>query len=174
MNPGGLQMKNLILTFAMVLVGGTAQASMVESYRSNLTTFQFQKNTALGLEMEKSVVSGMISVTPISDITLSIYHQYKCEMGQMCPAIAYAPITYQVPVKSVKIGGCKERIYSGSTDLRLKDGSYTKIVVVDNRTNICESFVAIPATQVTLFTTQGVEGAIERHTMTGESMIDPM
>jgi len=168
----GDKMKNLVMTLAMVLIGSAAHASMVEEYSANLNSFNFQKDSVLSLETEGQNIGGTIDVEPVANITLTLYHSIKCEVGHVCSRVAYAPIVYQVPAKSVKTGKCGEKVYTGFTDERTVDGVLTQITVVDNTHNKCEYFRAIPATEVKMMIEGGRQDLNEYHVMTGERLAE--
>jgi hypothetical protein len=160
-------MKNLMMTLTVAFAGISAQASMVEEYSADLTKFQFQAESVLA--DYGNVTGGTVDVTPISDITITLYRTPSC--APKCK-IAYAPIVYQVPAKERHTGHCGEIVFSGEQDLRTVDGEYTAITVTDNTQNHCKYFAAIPQTQVKLVIKGGHDNLDETHTMSGEKMIE--
>jgi hypothetical protein len=167
-------MKNLIATIAIALVGFSAQASMVENYYADLTTFQFQKGTQLEQLTTGFDVNANVSITPISDISVSIFRSYHCAHGMMCPAIAYAPITYSVTKPTRSVGTCNETIFTGKVDGRLVDGGMTKITVIDNSTNTCKTFVMLQPTVVILEVQGPREAKSQRHVLNGNALHELM
>ncbi len=163
-------MKNVIVNLAIALVGFSAQASMIESYHADLNQFQIQPGTELSKIFVNSTVSAAVQVTPMLDISVSFFRSYKCPKGLFCPAIAiaYEPVTYTVEKPVRYVGNCKELIFEGEVDQRRVDGSRTKITVIDNTTNICKTYVALPATQVVL-ELQGPRSEVaERHVLSSD------
>ena len=162
-------MKNVIATIAMALVGFSAQASLVENYYADLNQFQIQPGTYLEKQLEGKDFTANIAITPITDITLSIFPVFKCPQGLFCPAvaIAYEPITFTVPMHKRFIGHCGEMIFTGRVDQRPVDGVMTDITVIDNTTNTCKTFVMLPATQVIVQRQSLLQANPERHVFSG-------
>lgn len=166
-------MKNLMIGLMVLVASAQAEARSLRRYlAAPLNHFQFQADTTLA---NRDIQGGNIAIDFFDkQITLSLQPAWHCPAGAMCAMVMPAAVEYTLPVVETKIGSCQERIYIARHDARPVDGALTQITVVDNSTNFCEYFAAIPTTEVTLEIsfierTHGQE-LRQVHKMTGEKL----
>lgn len=164
-------MKNVVVGL-LALVSAPVLASMLPFYHAQLDKLQFQPGSDLA-QMHFSVAT--VSVAPqYGNLTLSLNRTIKCVSGKMCPAIAYAPLVYQVPAQTAQEGACHEMIYSGVQDDRANGGELIQITVTDNTLNTCKTYIALPATEVILEIQGGPQNVNEHHILDGARLIEQM
>lgn len=145
-------MKPLMTAMLIFSLAAQAQASgpksiMLEDgnlYQANLEVFRLDPQYKV-----KAGLHGSVSVDLLTDnVRLSVYQRPVCKPGQPCPALIRTILDAELPIISVEQNDCGVTVAKARRDLRLVDGGLEEITVRDNRTNMCPTFVALPATSV--------------------------
>lgn len=154
----------------LAVFAAPAFASMLPFYKAQLNRFMFQPGSVLSaLHFDHAT----ISIAPkVGNLTLTLTRNVKCEAGKMCPKIAFAPVTYQVPAEQMAVGACNETVYAGVVDNRQNGGELVQMSVTDNSHNTCKAFAPMPATEVLLTIQGGPDALNERHVLTGSILIE--
>jgi len=156
-------MKFVLMNLVTVMMSVPAFAASAD-----LVTMSLQP----GGYLEKArVTSGKIEVnTKSRTITLTVQPEFYCPPGKFCAEVMPAPIEITVPLRSVETGGCGEKVFSGSKDLRPVDGGLSQLIVVSNTHNFCKYLVAIPATTVNYHYEGGMMPIVEDDQFIGTSL----
>lgn len=165
-------MKKILLSVTVLMCTLAAMKSEARSPKmaesAKLTKFDFQNSSILS---EKRISQGNIAITHFDNgIRLILNPSFHCPKGMMCAQVMPRAIEFEAGNLEVTIGNCNERVYTAISDNRPTDGNYTRLTVVDNRSNTCRHFAPISMTEVELETISARGNHQEIHKFEAEAL----
>lgn len=168
-------MKKLMIAVIGLIVSAQAHAGLPNSrilpkqpaLVSNLTKFTLQQGSTLE---QTGIVGGSLKIDQSNkNISLTLFGRNNCPPNAMC---LVGPMTFQYEAKllTIETNNCGSIVYHATSNLLPVDGILTDIIVTDNTTNTCKTFVALPATEVVLTTETLRQQSSDKSYMTGEKL----
>ena len=148
-------MKKTISTFTFLLAALFVHPSFATSLhpgtyvkKSELTSFKIDEKLSIS---SREVAYGSVTVNQTKN-SLQLLLGFKgpqCPKGRFCalPAMP-APFIVNLPLVDVSANGCHSTVYTAYRNAMPVDGAEETLTVIDNSTNTCKYFAAIPPVEV--------------------------
>ncbi|MCB0355555.1 MAG: hypothetical protein KDD40_01020 [Bdellovibrionales bacterium] len=81
-------------------------------------------------------------------VSLVLAFELACPEDANCPTLGSWPYSETFPIEYEFVERCNAKVYVGKLVDSTNPDKYTRIVVLDNTTNTCESLLPVPATDV--------------------------
>jgi hypothetical protein len=173
-------MKNAMISLALFVASLSANATSLHP-----DTF-VQAARLTDIRMDKgytdTVVAAQIQVNMVTKVArLTLKHPTICgsaRVGQPACLGFRSDTVIEVPIVSSHIDTCGSRVITARKNMMPVDGPLVQLVIKDNRTMTCKTFVAVPGTEVYYkmqFYNRFQGGLITQESvLTGESLRSPL
>lgn len=164
---------NIFLALAAVFTAAFTQSAHAYQTPSHTVVFLAQ---VLSANMDHHITTLPITGGEVTldytknTLSVGLDSAPKCEEGFACPQFMINALSVELPIVEKHVTDCGSTVIVAQKDLRPVDGALSKLVLTDNTTNHCPTFVALPATHVQ-YTTQAYDMRNDQNITTHSDII---
>lgn len=157
-------MKNLV----MFVLGSVMAATSAQATSPMRTSFAYLDQVYVSenhASLRGASHATILVNHSLQKVRLNVFVPINCPAGQACIAVVPAPVQVELPIARAYEDSCGSYHYEAATAQPIPGGTMEHIDVIDNTSNRCLTYVALPATEVLYSTTAahpGFQGGVSR------------